>query len=240
MPISSPGVSSIGFVTACAAAGSVVGFFLPLWIKRLPEPQLVGDETKIPYVELATWAPLRAVCAGSLGLCWGLVAWRLGFDVALPVVFYLALAGVVLGYVDLRVRLLPNAVVLPSYAVVAGLLILAATASGDWRALVGAAGGGAAVWAFLAVLGLIAPSGMGFGDVKLGGVLGLGLGWFGPGHVLIGVMVAFAAGGLASLVLITLRRATRKSAVPFGPFLVLGFVVAVTYGDSLIEWYAMA
>jgi leader peptidase (prepilin peptidase) / N-methyltransferase len=78
---------------------------------------------------------------------------------------------------------------------------------------------------------------MGFGDVKLGGVLGLGLGWFGLPHVLVGVVYAFVLGGLVSLALIVGRRATRRSAIAFGPFLVLGFLLAVLTGDNLVSWY---
>ncbi|WP_020573711.1 prepilin peptidase [Actinopolymorpha alba] len=228
-----------GVILGSAALGGLAGGLIPAWVARLPEPASVdsADPEKPPYAVLAGWPPLRAVAVLVTGVVWGLLAWRVGPDVALPAMLYLALAGVLLGYVDLRVRLLPNAVVLPSYAVVAVLLTLAALVSGEWRHLAGALLGGAALWAFLALLGLLSPSGMGFGDVKLGGVLGLGLGWFGMGQVLVGTVLAFVLGALVSLVLIVARRATRRSAIPFGPFLILGFLLAVMYGDEVVRWY---
>jgi leader peptidase (prepilin peptidase) / N-methyltransferase len=225
----------VALVAGCAAIGAMVGALVPAWVARLPEPLVVDGEVKTPYAELARTRYLAVAAALAVAVCWGLLAWRVGPDLALPAVLYLGVAGVLLGYVDLRVRLLPNAVVLPSYVVVAALLTVAAAGSGRWGSLLWAAVGGAAVWAFLAALGLFVPSGMGFGDVKLGGLLGLGLGWFGLSYVVIGTLAAFVSGGVVSMGLIMARRATRKTVIPFGPFLILGFLFAVTYGEVLIH-----
>lgn len=227
----------VALVAGCAALGAVAGALVPAWVARLPEPAAVDGEFKTSYAELARWRPLPAAAALAVACCWGLLAWRVGPDLVLPAVLYVGVAGVLLGYVDLRVRLLPNAVVLPSYAIVVGLLTVAAATSGRWGSLAWALVGGAALWGFLAVLGLVSPSGMGFGDVKLGGVLGLCLGWFGLAYVLIGTMFAFVLGGLVSLGLVLGRRATGKSPIPFGPFLLAGFVLAVLSGDALANWY---
>ncbi|SDS84582.1 prepilin peptidase [Actinopolymorpha singaporensis] len=195
------------------------------------------DDRPVSYAELARWPSLPAVAAVATALTWGLLAWRLGPDAALPAVLYLALAGILLGYVDLRVRLLPNAVVLPSYAVVVALLGGAALVTGAWTRLAWALVGGAALWSFLALLGLLAPSGLGFGDVKLAGVLGVGLGWFGLPYVLVGTFAAFVLGGVVSLGLVVAGRAHRKTAIPFGPFLLAGFLLTVMYGEQVLGWY---
>jgi leader peptidase (prepilin peptidase) / N-methyltransferase len=230
---------SVVLVVACAAFGGAAGLLVPGWIARLPEPLVADGEIKTPYAELARWPPLAVMSGVASVLGCGLLAWRIGADLVLPAVLYLVVTGVLLGYVDLRVRLLPNAVVLPSYAVVGALLLLAAVGSGRWGSLAGAAVGSLAVWVFLATFVVLIPSGIGLGDAKLGGLLGLCLGWFGPAYVLIGTFAAFVLGGVVSLGLIASRRATLKSAIPFGPFLILGFVSAVAYGADLIDWYAI-
>lgn len=224
-------------MVGCGLLGVLAGAIVPVWVARLPEPPPAEGETKVPYAELARRPGLAATGAAILAPCFALLAWRVGANAALPAVLYVAAIGVLLGYVDLHVRLLPNAVVLPSYGVVVALLTLAAAWSDEWGSLLRAVVGGAALWAFLAFLGVVAPSGMGFGDVKLGGVLGITLGWFGLAYVVVGTLVAFVLGGLVSLGLIVTRRATRTTAIPFGPFLMLGFVSAVLCGEALIAWY---
>jgi leader peptidase (prepilin peptidase)/N-methyltransferase len=224
-------------VAGCVAAGGLAGACVPAWVARLPEPSLADGEHKLPYAELARWRLLPLVAGGVLALVWGLLAWQLGADLVLPVVLYVAMAGVLLCYVDLRVQLLPNAVVLPSYAVVAGLLVVVAAVGGSWDRLGWAAVGGGGWWGFLALLRLAAPSGMGFGDVKLGGVLGLVLGWFGLPHAVIGIFLAFLLGGVVSLGLVAARRVGLRTAVPFGPFLLAGCLAALLVGDRLAALY---
>ena len=132
--------------------------------------------------------------------------------------------GVVLAVVDLEVLRLPDALVLPAYPVVAVLLGLAALATGDGSALLRAvACAGAAVVLFL-VLALVAPSadGLGLGDVKLAGVLGALLGWFGWYEAVMGLLTGFVIGAAASLVLLLLRRVGRGGSIPFGPAMLAG------------------
>jgi leader peptidase (prepilin peptidase)/N-methyltransferase len=78
---------------------------------------------------------------------------------------------------------------------------------------------------------------MGFGDVKLGGVLGMALAWLGWGEVVVGFFLGFAYGALVAVALIALRKAGRKSTVPFGPFLVAGALTAVLWGHDLARLY---
>ena len=157
---------------------------------------------------------------------------------------YFAVMAVRLTVIDVRHHRLPDRIVFPSYAV-AGALLLGAVAShavagataaasvpdGD-AGLFGVPGlrvvaGGAALWLFYFLLRALYPPGMGFGDVKLAGVLGMYLGFLGWPHVLAGTFAAFLLGGLWSLFLLVSRRGTLKSDIPFGPFMLAGTAVAM-------------
>ncbi len=81
------------------------------------------------------------------------------------------------------------------------------------------------------------PGGMGFGDVKLAGLLGLFLGWLSWGSVVVATFGAFLLGGIVGVALIAARRAGRKSAIPFGPFMVAGAFVAVFFAGAASDWY---
>lgn len=244
--------SQLALISGCAALGAVLGALAPVWVRRLPEPppELDGEApltesdvepvavaVKPPYVELARWGGLPYAAGVVTAVCAGLLAWRLGWHPALPAWLYLVAAGVVLAYVDVRVHLLPNAIVLPSYPIVLVLLGFGALVSGAWGALLRAAICGAVLWVLFTVIVLIYPAGMGFGDVKLAGLLGLGAGWFSVASVVLGLVLSFCLGGLVSLLLVLTRRAGRRSAVPFGPFLLAGFLVAALSGPDLIGWY---
>lgn len=153
---------------------------------------------------------------------------------------YFAVMAVRLAVIDVRHHLLPDRIVFPSYAV-AGLLLLGAAASqmfaGAQTSDAGAGmfgvpglrvlAGGAVLWLFYFLLRAVYPPGMGFGDVKLAGVLGMYLGFLGWPHVFAGTFAAFVLGGLWSVALLTLRRGTLKSAIPFGPFMLAGAAAAM-------------
>jgi leader peptidase (prepilin peptidase)/N-methyltransferase len=80
--------------------------------------------------------------------------------------------------------------------------------------------------------------GMGLGDVKLSGVLGLYLGWLGWSSVLVGAFAGFLLGGLVGVAMLATRRATRRTALPFGPSMLTGALVAVFLADPIASWYA--
>ena len=84
---------------------------------------------------------------------------------------------------------------------------------------------------------LIYPSGMGFGDVKLAGVLGMMLGWFGWPEVVVGAFLGFLFGGVLGMALMAARRATRKSMIPFGPFMLAGAWTGLLVGEPAVRWY---
>jgi leader peptidase (prepilin peptidase) / N-methyltransferase len=153
---------------------------------------------------------------------------RLGPGPVLPAFLLLAALAPVLTVTDLRWRRLPDRLTLPAYPAAALLLAAGALAIPDGgRRFLSALAGLAAAWLFFALLALIRPGGLGWGDVKLSGVLGLYLGWLGPAAVAAGLLGAFALAALAGLGLIAAGRATRKSQLPFGPFMLVSAIAVI-------------
>lgn len=242
--------------------GLVVGSFLNVVAHRLPRGESLlrpasrcvhcGSRIRARHnVPVLSWLLLRGRCAdcrGRISVRYPLVeaatallfiatAARFGLSWVLPAYLYLAAISVVLAVIDVDVHRLPNPIVLPSYLVAAVLLVPAVVAGGDWRAAGRALAAMAAVWAFYFVLALIYPGGMGLGDVKLAGLLGLYLGWLGWGSVVVGVFAGFLAGGLAGGLLLATGRAGRKSAMPFGPFMLGGAFLALFAAGPIVGWY---
>jgi leader peptidase (prepilin peptidase)/N-methyltransferase len=142
-------------------------------------------------------------------------------------------AAVVLGAVDLASHRLPDRVTYPAVAVCAAAFLVDAAVLGSWGALARALAAAAAAFVAGAAVSALSPEGLGFGDVKLLGVLGLVLGWFGWGVLLAGVFLGLLTGGLVSLVLLATRRAGWRTALPFGPPLLVGAVLALALmGES--------
>lgn len=180
---------------------------------------------RYPLVEAAT-AVLFVGAALVAGLTW-----------TLPALLYLAAISVALTLIDVDVKRLPDAIVLPSYPVVAALLALASWGVGDWGAFVRALLGGAALFVLYLVLALIYPGGMGLGDVKLAGVLGLYLAWFGWATLVVGAFAAFLVGGVFGVVLLAAGRAGRKTGIPFGPWMLVGAALGILVGEDVAAWY---
>lgn len=179
-------------------------------------------------------SPLHpTVASGATGLLCAAAAWRFGASWDLPVYLYLAVVTVPLTVIDLRTHRLPNPLTLSAYPIVLVGLALPALAYGAWSRLGWALAGGGVVLALFALLHLINPSGMGLGDVKLAGPLGALLGWISWSVVLVGTFLGFALGALVGVALMIARRAGRKTALPFGPFMLAGAWLAVLASDSV-------
>lgn len=162
----------------------------------------------------------------SVGL-WAAALWRFGLTWDLPAYLYLASISVPLAVIDLRTLRLPNVVTLTAYPAVAALLLLPAAIDGRWSEYGRAVLAGAALLALYLVLHLVNPAGMGLGDVKLSGPLGALLGWISWNALLWGALAGFLLGAVAGLVLIAVRRAGRKSELPFGPWMLAGAWLAI-------------
>ncbi|MBG6182830.1 leader peptidase (prepilin peptidase)/N-methyltransferase [Arthrobacter sp. CAN_A214] len=135
--------------------------------------------------------------------------------------------GVRLSIIDARTHRLPNRMVLPCYPIAAVLLAGAALMAGEPHRVVSMAGGAAVLWVAYLALHLVPSAGLGFGDVKLGGLLGLYLGFGGWQLVVAGAAAGFVLGGLWSLLLVSGKRAGWHASVPFGPFLIGGAAIAL-------------
>ena len=249
-------------VGGCALLGLLVGSFLNVVVHRVPRGESVvsppsacpGCRTPIrprDNVPVAGWLLLKGRCRdcaepisarypaveAATAALFAVMALRLGPDPVLPAYLYLAAVGLALALIDLDVRRLPDALTLPSYVVVAALLgvgtVLGSGSGHLGRALLG----GLAMYAFYFAMCFAYPAGMGFGDVKLAGVLGMATAWLGWGAWAVGLFAGFVLGGVFGIALIALGRAGRRSKVPFGPFMLLGTLLAVLAGQQLADAY---
>jgi leader peptidase (prepilin peptidase)/N-methyltransferase len=167
------------------------------------------------------------------GLLVGAVAFA-GLRPAVVAYAALAAAGLVLAQVDLAAHRLPDVVTYPGYAVCGAALLLDAVALGSWPALGRALLAAAAAFVVAALGAALSAEGLGFGDVKLLGLLGLVLGWAGWGVLVAGVVLGLVCGALGALVLVAIGRARWRTAVPLGPALLLGAAVALAISPSLV------
>lgn len=165
--------------------------------------------------------------AAVLGVLAGAAA---GWGALLPAFIALAVISAPLVVIDYEKHRLPNRLVFVAALAGAALLTLAALERGAWYDLLRAAEGGAAVFAVLFVLSTFAPRSFGYGDVKLGGIIGGYLGWFGWAYVYYGIFGGFLLGALVSVILLVSRRATMKSSIPFGPMLIFGAMLVLAFG----------
>ena len=212
----------MGAVTAFLPIGCAL---LGLLAGRLLDPVgRTGNAGRFPAAELVTAGVFAALAA------------RLGPDAALPAFLYLGAVGVALARVDLRAHRLPNAMTLPSYGIGAVLLAGAALAEGTPAPLLRALLGMVALFGAYFLLAFLYPAGMGFGDVKLAGIVGLYLGWLGWDTWAVGAMAAFLAAGLTGVALLAGGRIRLKSAIPFGPFMLAGCLLGVLAGGPLAAY----
>jgi leader peptidase (prepilin peptidase)/N-methyltransferase len=223
--------------------GLVIGSFLNVVSHRVPRSEsVVSPPSACPScgtpirnrhnVPVLGWLVLRGRCydcglpisarypivEAATGLLFALVGLRFASEPML-LAAYLAFAAiaVTLALIDLDVHRLPNVVVLPSYPVLAVLLALGLGGQGLLRAAAGAS----LLFGFFFVVAVVAPGGIGLGDVKLAGVVGgmtAAVSW---GAFLTSAVGGFLLGALAGVLLILGRRAHRKTALPFGPFMLL-------------------
>jgi leader peptidase (prepilin peptidase)/N-methyltransferase len=228
-------------IVGAAVWGIASGLLLPRAAYRLTVPAEEPWAAACPAGHpLAGWlgpARCRECGAERYGLGYGValacavacaaLAYTVGGHPELAVWLLLVPLGLLLARVDLAVFRLPDVLTLPAFcgtAVLLGGAALLPSHQGSWvRGLIAAA----VLGVVYAVLFFINPAGMGFGDVKLAPTLGLVLGWYGWGAVIWGTFAGFVLGALFGLALIVTRRGNRKTAIPFGPFMLLGALGAL-------------
>ncbi|NMR19233.1 A24 family peptidase [Cellulomonas fimi] len=148
-----------------------------------------------------------------------------GFALAAVVAF--VVGGVVLGVVDVRTRKLPDRLLLATALGVLASLVASAWHAGDPSALVRAGVGALVMFVVFLGIALAVPGELGFGDVKLAGVVGLMTGWFGWLTLLAAAVLTFVLAGAVAIGLLMIRRAGRRSTLPLGPFMILGALAAL-------------
>lgn len=139
--------------------------------------------------------------------------------------------------IDLKHMRLPDVIVLPSLAAIGLLLALAAALDGEWSRFWTVLFSGALMFILYLAIALVYPKGIGGGDVKLAPLIGIVLGFMGWGALVVGAFAGFALGAVIGLALIVMRRATRKTALPFGPFMLIGAWVGILWGEQIAAAY---
>ncbi len=239
--------------------GAITGSFLNVVIYRLPRKESLAapgshcPRCKEPVkwydnIPIVSYMVLQGQCRNCgqpitpryptvetlTGALWVVAGIQFGMDWPLLPALLLISVLIAIFYIDLDHYIIPNVIVLP--AAVIGLAANVAISPGDWWVYV-VAGLGAGIF-FLAVA-LLYPggSGMGFGDVKLACMLGFFLG----GAILPGLFLSFAIGAFSGIFLLLTGQKGRKSRIPFGPFMAIGSIIALFYGDRLLElWLGLA
>lgn len=250
---------------ACGLLGLVVGSFLNVVVHRVPEKQSVlrprsrcprcrAPVTPRDNVPVASWLLLRGRCRSCNGAIsfryvvievataalFASAAIRLGEDdpAVLPAFLVVFAALVAIFAVDFERGIVPNLIVYPAAFLAVPLLVVAAAAEGDWGSLRDAILGAGVGWGTMHCIWWIQPGGMGYGDVRLAGLIGLITGWLSIGHVLLALFMGFLIGSFWGMgLMLAKRREGMKSKFQFGPALTLGAVAAVLFGSPILSWY---
>ncbi len=249
-------------LTVLGLLGLVVGSFLNVVAHRVPAgASIVAPGSACPAcghpirprdnIPVLGWLLLRGRCRDCgtaisarypiveafTGVAFATTGAVLGPVWVLPAYLWFVAVTIVLTLIDLDHKLIPNRVLYPGTVV--GVLLLAGGAVVDGRpgSLLVALASGAGFFLTLLVLALVARGGFGFGDVKLGFLLGVFTGYLGWPNAVVAFVAAFLYGGLVSVVLLVTRLRGRKDAIPFGPYLVAGAYTAVVLGERVVAWY---
>lgn len=241
------------------ALGAVIGSFLNVCIYRLPAGEsIVHPASRCPRCQISihwyqnipilSYLLLRGRCANCrsgisiryplvealTGTLFILVFLRFGLQWATPVYWCFAAALVVITFIDLDHQIIPDVISLPGIPI--GFLAVFAVPWISWSdSLLGILAGGGSLFLVAASYELLTKKeGMGGGDIKLLAMIGAFLGWQ---AVLPVIFLSSFAGSLVGVPLMLIKRADRRLAIPFGPFLALGALIYLFWGRMLLHWY---
>jgi leader peptidase (prepilin peptidase) / N-methyltransferase len=243
--------------------GFVVGSFLTVVVDRIPKKEsIVSPRSRCPScgsevrnrdnIPVLSWLLLRGRCRSCRAriavryplLEAGTAACFAGVAIVYPRVYVIAMlctfcaVMLAVGAIDLEHRIIPNRITYPALPAFVVLIALGWAIGQDLdpiRALIGALAYGGA---FL-LIAVIAPRGLGMGDVKLTALIGLVMGSLGLRYVGVAAGAAILLGGVGGILALLAGRG-RKSAIPFGPFLTAGALIAVFWGERVADWYLRA
>ncbi|MFC1916014.1 prepilin peptidase [Chloroflexota bacterium] len=252
----------IVLIVAFALFGTAIGSFLNVCIDRLPAGKSLRYppshcETCQHHLSPKDLFPvfsylwLRRQCrycqapisqrlfwveVGS-GFLFAFTYWHYGLSAEFALTAFYGSLFIVLGVIDLKHGLILNKIVYPAVAVALIISIFlpqAEIVSLPWPASLNGIIGGAIGFIFLLIPILVYPKGMGWGDVKMAGLIGLITGF--P-LVFVALLSAVILGGLIASALLLLKIKERKEAIPFGPFLSLATIVTLLWGSNILNWY---
>lgn len=228
-------------------AAAVLGALMPRAIALLPEPVPIdpaeedqyygprkeaGAPVKPLYRDLAAGRWVAIWLSLASGVSAAVMALGTGWDWQLLPLVVIAAPGAALAYVDAQTRLLPVRLLYPALAAGAVAVVVAAAVSKDWDIALRGLIGGAASFLVFHVLCVVFPRGMGYGDVRLAGLLGMVLGQVGYAELGVGMYGAFLLGGVGGLLLSLVKVVSRKR-MPFGPWMLASAVLAVPLGEPI-------
>lgn len=249
-------------VGVCFVFGLAFGSFANVVVHRVPRDEsLVKPPSECPSCEtplawrdnipVLSWLLLRRACRHcgepisvryplvevATGLLFAGVGARFGLDWALPGFLLYAWTLLVLAVIDARTRRIPNRLTYPLTPVLVVLIAGAAYLNGEPGWALRAALAGLVAFLLLLTVAVVNPRGMGMGDVKLAAFIGVGLGYLGWGHVVLGLFGSFLLGGVVAIALLVARARGRKDLIPFGPYMAAGALITVFVGEPLIAAY---
>jgi leader peptidase (prepilin peptidase)/N-methyltransferase len=222
----------------CALIGAASGLLVPRLIAWCPEPEHDPAENPEDYPDHVPFAALAArpgVLARSVVACLvagGVLGGVLGWSWALLWLLFLVPVCCALTVIDYVTWYLPSRLIRPSWLVVGVLIVVAAVVVGAPDVALWGLGGFVGLGGYYGLMRLVSPRSMAGGDVRLGALLGAALGPFGLGVLLASVLAAAVLGVVA---MVPMRRSGTmiRRRLPYGPFLVLGALVAVVAGQAL-------
>lgn len=211
-----------------AAVGAGVALVLSPYLARLTLS--VPDKDEKRWLAGRPASRRRGLVAALVATVAGALAGHAaGWTSLLPALLWLAVLVTPLAMIDFEHHRLPNRLVFTADVGAVALGALAAAVRDDWHHYLRAVEGAAVVFAVLFALAFASPKGFGYGDVKLGGLLGGYLGWFGWLHVYYGIFGGFLIGAVIGVALIAGRRAGLKTQVPFGPSMIVGALIVLAF-----------
>jgi leader peptidase (prepilin peptidase)/N-methyltransferase len=230
---------SLGAGLVATAAGATAGLAGRPILRRLPSPNAEPDPdeaARSPYSRLAD-DPRTTVALVVIGaIACGIAGAAVGWDAALPMWAVLCAVGTLVGYIDARTRYLPTAILFPAYFVVLALLVGGALAGHHRDRLLPALLGWLVFGGFYLLMWLIYPRGIGYGDIRLAGLLGAPLGYAGWGATITALYAGIILGAVVGTVLV-MTRVVPDRRYPFGPFMLVGALFGLAWGRHVGGWY---
>ncbi len=183
--------------------GAAVTFVIRLYVPDLTR--------RIAVLSVLGTGALFAIATARFAVTW-----------QLPAYLYFAALSIALGVIDAYTQRLPNRLTMTAYPILFALLVMPAVINDARAQLIQAVVAGLTLLVLFAVLHFVNPAGLGLGDVKLAGPMGMALGWVAWTAALWAACAGFLIAAIVSIVLLALKRTTRKSQLPFGPSMLLG------------------